>query len=88
MKIITIGFFVTIMGIILPGCAANRTAATGGTRGAADYAILLDPMPGVAVSQARVSRDKDALVISGRIKRSHEIQLPGHVDLVVCASDG
>ncbi|OHB33586.1 MAG: hypothetical protein A2X84_11870 [Desulfuromonadaceae bacterium GWC2_58_13] len=80
MKIIQIVLF-SLLALALSGCAAT----TGNRR---DYPTVSVPGGSVTILAARAYQKVDGLVVSGRIKRMHKIQLPGHVDLAVCGSDG
>jgi hypothetical protein len=42
----------------------------------------------VTVSRAQAYAKGDDLMVVGKVKRPHEVQLPGHVDLMVCISEG
>ncbi len=84
--------FITITGLTLSGCAAHRTESAAGERVSLDYSpgysVVLAPMTSVTVSRARVYQEGEYFVVSGRVKRMHEVQLPGHVDLAICGPDG
>lgn len=88
----TIKSVVLIIMLTLTGCATQRTATTTEPKVSLDYspeyAAVLTAKTSVTVSQARAYQDGDEFVISGRVKRPHKIQLPGHVDLAICAPDG
>jgi len=92
----TIKSFVLVLVLIimltLTGCAEQRKATTTEPKISLDYspeyAPVLTAKTSVTVSQARAYRDGDEFVISGRVKRLHEIHMPGHVDLAICAPDG
>ncbi len=83
---------VTIMGLTLSGCAAHRPESATGKRDSLDYSpaysVVIAPTTSVTVSKARVYREGEYFVVSGRVKRMHEVQLPGHVDLAVCGPGG
>lgn len=83
---------ITSMGLTLSGCATYRTQSTAEERVSLDYSpaysVVLASSGSVKVSRARAYQDGNEFVVSGRVKRMHRIQLPGHVDLAVCAPDG
>lgn len=80
------------MGLTLSGCVTNRTKPVAEERVSLDYSpaysVVLASGASVKVSKARAYQDGDEFVVSGRVKRMHRVQLPGHVDLAVCAPDG
>lgn len=85
--------FIPILGLVLWGCSVPRTESAAGDRVSLDfsppgYSIVLAPMTPVAVSTAQTYQDGESFVVSGRVKRMHETQLPGHVDLAICTPDG
>lgn len=57
-----------------------------------DYAIehgsVIAPLPPVTISQAKMYQDRDQLIVSGRVRRMHEVRLPGHIDLTVRDASG
>lgn len=40
------------------------------------------------VSKADIFLDDGGLVVSGILRRMHEVKAPGHVDIVICSPDG
>lgn len=85
--------FIPILGLVLWGCSVPQPESAAGDRVSLDYSppgysIVLAPMTSVAVSTAQTYQDGESFVVSGRVKRMHEIQLPGHVDLAICTPDG
>ncbi len=83
---------ITIIGLTLSGCVTHHPVSTAEPWVSMDYSpeysAVLSSKTSVTVSQARVYQDGDEFVVSGKVKRMHEIQLPGHVDLAICDSDG
>jgi hypothetical protein len=52
------------------------------------YSVVYSPATSVTISQASAHRKGEGFVVTGKVKRTHEINLPGHVDLAICAPDG
>jgi hypothetical protein len=92
MKTIKFAILVTIIALTLSGCATHRTTTPTDPKVSLNYSPELSPVlssrNSVTISQARVYQDGDEFIISGRVKRMHRIQLPGHIDLAICAPDG
>lgn len=80
----------SILAIILASCSLSPQQSVAIRQG--------DVLPGVAVvesgsssvviSQTAVFMNEGEMVVSGRLKRMHEVPMPGHVDLSICAADG
>jgi hypothetical protein len=52
------------------------------------YSMVVSPATSVTISRADAYRKDNDFVVTGKVKRTHEINLPGHMDLAVCAPDG
>jgi hypothetical protein len=80
------------MGLTLSGCATYRTQSTAEERVSLDYSpaysVVFASGASVKVNKARAYQDGDEFVVSGRVKRMHRVQLPGHIDLAICDPDG
>jgi hypothetical protein len=92
MKKMILSILIMMFGIGIGGCAAQRTAHPAeevvSLDYSAEYSVVLSPMSSVTISEARAYREGEEFVVSGRVRRTHEINLPGHVDLAVCAPNG
>ncbi|HKI51937.1 MAG TPA: hypothetical protein VJ995_07685 [Geothermobacteraceae bacterium] len=92
MKTAKTTLFITFIGLTLSACAAHRAESTVGQKllfnHAPEYAVVLAPMTSVTISDARAYQDGEQFVVAGRVKRLHEVHLPGHLDLAICDSDG
>jgi hypothetical protein len=92
MKKVMFSILAMTLGFLISGCAAQQAAQATGEQVSLDYSpeysVVVSPMSSVTISEARAYREGEEFVISGRVRRTHEINLPGHVDLAVCASDG
>ncbi len=93
LKLVTKLGFIPLLGLVLSACSLPQLDFAAGDRVSLDYSppgysIVLAPMTSVAVSTAQTYQDGESIVVSGRVKRMHEIQLPGHVDLAICTPDG
>jgi hypothetical protein len=74
----------TLMATALGGCALPRPDKAG------ESSISLDIVPTAvgSVSEARAVQKGEELIISGKVRKYHEFFLPGHVDIVLCDSQG
>lgn len=92
MKKVMFSVLIVTLGFWISGCAAQHAASATGEQVYLDYSpeysVVVSPVSSVNISEARAYRKGEEFVISGRVRRTHEINLPGHVDLAVCASDG
>jgi hypothetical protein len=92
MKKVMFSILAMTLGFLISGCAAQQAAQATGEQVSLDYSpeysVVVSPVSSVTISEARAYREGEEFVISGRVRRTHEINLPGHVDLAVCASDG
>jgi len=92
MKKVMFSVLIVTLGFWISGCAAQHAAHVTDEQVYLDYSpeysVVVSPVSSVTVSEARAYREGDDFVISGRVRRTHEINLPGHMDLAVCASDG
>jgi hypothetical protein len=75
----------SFMVLAVAGCATHRSALTERS----DFSLEIVPQnSSVTISRADAYREGQGFVVSGKIRRPHKIQLPGHVDLSVCSPDG
>jgi hypothetical protein len=92
MKIFLWGISPLILALLLSGCATGQAPSKSGERYSLDYAPPISPVlvsaSSVTVSRAQAAAKGDDLMVVGKVKRPHEVQLPGHMDLVVCTSEG
>lgn len=79
-----------IIGSILLATLGLGGCAIPSTYKGDEISVILDIVPteGASVSEARVVQRGEELVISGKVKKYHEFFLPGHVDIVVCDTQG
>jgi hypothetical protein len=78
--------------LIATGCATHRAdlAEKEGVslEDATTYSMVVSPAASVTISRADAYRKGNDFVVAGKVRRTHEINLPGHMDLAVCAPDG
>lgn len=84
---------VPLLGVLLTGCSALRSESTASNPVSLDYSpggysVVRAPRGSITVNKAQTYQDGENFVVWGRVKMMHEIQLPGHVDLAICAPDG
>jgi len=74
----------TLLATALGGCAVPKVDK------ARESTVSLNIVPTevASVSEARVVQKGKDLIISGKVKKSHEFFLAGHVDIVVCDPQG
>ena len=74
---------------LLAGCSLPPQPATIQRSDAVPSIVVVDGgASSVVISQAQTFQDEEGLVVSGRLKRMHDVPLPGHLDLSICAADG
>ena len=92
MKKILWGISSLILALLLTGCATGQAPSKSGGRFSLDYPPSISPVlvsaSSVTVSRAQASAKGDDLMVVGKVKRPHEVQIPGHVDLMVCTAEG
>jgi hypothetical protein len=73
-----------MIALVIGGCAAPLK------KSGAEHHVSLDIVPTrvASVSEARVVQKGADLIVSGKVKKYHEFFLPGHVDIVICDSQG
>lgn len=75
---------VLAMAWIAAGCAtAHAEKAVAGS-----IALEIIPTRVASVSEARVVQKGADLIVSGKVRKYHEFLLTGHVDIVICDSQG
>jgi hypothetical protein len=75
----------SFMVLAVAGCATHRSALTERS----DISLEIVPQSSsVRISRTDAYREGEGFVVAGKVRRPHEIQLPGHVDLSVCSPDG
>jgi hypothetical protein len=74
----------TLLATALGGCAVPKVDK------ARESSVFLDIVPTevASVSEARLVQKGKNLIISGKVIKFHEFFLAGHVDIVVCDSQG
>jgi hypothetical protein len=81
-----------LMVLFVAGCATHRTALPEKEAVSLEYApkysVVLSPGTSVTIFRAEAYQKEQGFVVSGKVRRPHEIKLPGHVDLSVCSPDG
>ena len=82
-----------LLGVVLAGCSVPRSDSAVSNRvsldySSAGYSVIRAPMGSVTISKAQTYQDGENFIVSGQVRMMHEIQLPGHVDLAICASEG
>jgi hypothetical protein len=81
-----------VMAVLLAGCATGSDPAKKGGRYSMDYEPQALPVlvlaSSVNVSHAQAYAKGDDLMVAGKVKRPHKVQLPGHLDLMVCTPEG
>ena len=92
MKTLMTILFVTFVGLMLSGCAAHHTEPQATSKHFLDYSpavsAVISPKNSVTISRSRAYQDGAEFVVTGRVKRMHKVQLPGHIDLAICTPDG
>ena len=80
----------SILATILAGCSLSPRQSVATCQGDAlpGVAVVESGPTSVVISQADIFVNEGEMVISGRLKRMHEVPMPGHVDLSICAADG
>lgn len=81
-------FFLPLLVLTLSACATPNGLSSAKPDAVREYQTLALPGDSVSISAARAYGQGEDLMISGRLKRLHELPMPGHMDLVVCAPDG
>ena len=73
-----------MIALVISGCAAPLK------KSGAEHHVSLDIVPTrvASVSEARVVQKGADLIVSGKVRKYHEFFLPGHVDIVICDSQG
>jgi len=69
--------------LVLTGCVAmspERTKPTGIT-------VATVPTANASVVKAEIYVEGDRLVVTGFLRRMHEVNLPGHVDISICTPE-
>ncbi|MGE4545636.1 MAG: hypothetical protein AB7D06_16210 [Pedobacter sp.] len=83
--------FLTVAAL-LAACTPARSPSQSSGRYSLDYSTPASPVlvqaSSVSVLRARAFAKGDDLVVAGTVKRPHELQMPGHLDLMVCTADG
>lgn len=80
--------FFPLLALTLCACAAPNGLSSAKPDAVREYQTLALPGGSVSISTVRAYGQGEGLTISGRLKRPHELPMPGHMDLVVCAPDG
>lgn len=80
--------FLPLFALTLCACSAPNGLSSAEPDAVREYQTLALPGGSVSISTARAYEQGEGLMISGRLKRLHELPMPGHMDLVVCAPDG
>ena len=79
---------IPLLALTLSACAAPTGISSATADAVREYPTMTLPGGSVSISSARAYGQGEGLTISGRLKRPHELPMPGHMDLVVCAPDG
>ncbi len=91
MKTTSRGIFSLVIALVLASCAPGQAPSKSSGRYSLDYVPAFSPAlvqaSSVSVLCARAYAKGDDLMVVGTVKRPHEVQLPGHVDLMVCNSE-
>jgi hypothetical protein len=81
-----------LVALVITGCATHRIAPPEKEAVAleylAPYLAVQSSGTSVTISRADVYREGQGFVVTGKVRRLHEIKLSGHVDLSVCSADG
>ncbi|MDX9709872.1 MAG: hypothetical protein RBT64_10000 [Trichloromonas sp.] len=80
--------FLPLLVLTLSACAAPNGLSSAKADAVREYPTLALPGGSVSISAARAYGQGEDLTISGRLKRLHQLPIPGHMDLLVCAPDG
>jgi len=92
MRIVKSILLFSAIGLTFFACTLIRTGSSAEQKVFSDdfpsYSIVFVPMTSVTVGNARAYQDGEHFVVAGRVKRLHEVHLPGHLDLAICGSDG
>lgn len=80
--------FIPLLALTLSACAAPAGQSSAKAETVREYPTLALPAGPVSINTARAYGQGEGLMISGRLKRLHELPMPGHMDLVICAPDG
>ena len=80
-------FLVLGFAVFAPAVSPSAQAAELPTAVQLEYAteyqaVLMSSSP-VTINQARMYQESDHVIVSGRVRRMHEVRLPGHIDLTV-----
>lgn len=76
--------FCLVLLLALAACAPLKAGLTNQSN--LELEVISTPV--VTISRADAYFIKGQLVISGAIRRLHEVKLPGHIDILVVGSDG
>ena len=85
--ILVLGFAVFASAVSSSVQAAELPSAVQLEYATADQAVLTFSSP-VTISQAWMHQESDHVIVSGRVRRMHEVRLPGHIDLTVRDASG
>ncbi|TRO80580.1 hypothetical protein [Trichloromonas acetexigens] len=80
--------FIPLLALTLSACTAPSGLSSAKADAVREYPTLALPGGSVSISTARAYGQGEGLMISGRLKRLHELPMPGHMDLVICTPDG
>jgi hypothetical protein len=80
--------FLVLSALSLFGCAAGLGGPAAENDNPRQYATVSVSANSVRILKAQAYRNDGGLLVSGRVKRMHQLPLAGHLDLVVCAPDG
>lgn len=84
MKMKSVAAMFLALTVFLGGCAAQAKRSTAPP----PFAVKIVPTGPHYVTEGRVGRSGDGLVVAGTVRRPHEVQLPGHVVVEVLGPDG
>ena len=90
MKNVSSVVLTSILATILAGCSLSpqQSVTTRQSDALPGVAVVESGPSSVVISQAAVFMNEGEMIVSGRLKRMHEVPMPGHVDLSICTADG
>lgn len=86
-------FLALFTSLALSACTTLPTTSTTSSpqftlNYAPEYSVVVQTESGVSIKQAQIDQEDQYLTVSGRVRRMYDLQLPGHIDLTICNTDG